>query len=307
MVTNYVGAIGLAAAAGINHPEGDHLAPTGRGAGEHDPSGEVARNARTFATTPSNGILYHGGPIMPGAVNIYYIWYGAWNTPGDTTQPLLTNLGQHIGGTPYFAINKTYFDSTGATVSGTVNFAGATHDPGSQGSALTDAGVKQVVATALANHALPTDANGVYFVLTSKEVKETSGFCTQYCGWHTRGTINQRSIKYSFVGNPAQQCPSACSAQAKSPNNNLGADAMASVIAHELAESVSDPNLNAWFDQSGSENADKCAWTFGATTLMPGGARYNITWTDKATLAQTHWLLQQNWLNANGGRCTLAN
>ena len=36
--------------------------------------------------------------------------------------------------------------------------------------------------------------------------------------------------------------------------------AMVSVIAHEAAEAVSDPNLNAWFDSTGQENADKCAW-----------------------------------------------
>ncbi|MDT5294114.1 MAG: hypothetical protein QOJ76_994, partial [Acidobacteriota bacterium] len=31
----------------------------------------------------------------------------------------------------------------------------------------------------------------------------------------------------------------------------------------ELEEATSDPDLNAWFDSAGAENADKCAWTFG--------------------------------------------
>lgn len=31
-----------------------------------------------------------------------------------------------------------------------------------------------------------------------------------------------------------------------SPNNNAEADGMASIIAHELAESVTDPQINAW-------------------------------------------------------------
>ena len=26
---------------------------------------------------------------------------------------------------------------------------------------------------------------------------------------------------------------------------------------------LTDPQLNAWYDQQGDENADKCAWTFG--------------------------------------------
>ena len=37
------------------------------------------------------------------------------------------------------------------------------------------------------------------------------------------------------------------------------ADAMASVLAHELEESTSDPDLNAWYDSKRNENADKCA------------------------------------------------
>lgn len=59
------------------------------------------------------------------------------------------------------------------------------------------------------------------------------------CGWHTHGTSSSGAdVKYAFIGNAAR-CPSACSAQATSPNGNIGADAMSSVIAHELVEGES--------------------------------------------------------------------
>src|SRR5207247_367146 len=89
-----------------------------------------------------------------------------------------------------------------------------------------------------------------------------SGFCTRYCGWHTRATLLGSDIKYSFVGNAAR-CLNACAAQSIGPNGNAGVDAMISVVAHELEEATSDPDLNAWYDSGGAENADKCAWTFG--------------------------------------------
>jgi hypothetical protein len=139
----------------------------------------------------------------------------------------------------------------------------------------------------------------VYFVLTSAEVTASSGFCTQYCGWHTRFTLNGRVIKYSFVGNP-DRCPSACSMQTTSPNGNAGADGMASIIAHELEESVTDPELNAWYDRRGYENADKCAWTFGSTSTAPNGSLYNMS------MGGRNWLIQQNWVNAAGGYCAKA-
>jgi len=304
LMTGAFGLAGAVQAADVRHQEGEHLKPTGKGFGEHDPTGLTAEHAAKFAPNSTNGIFYHGGPVMSGTVNLYYICYGAWNFPNDPTQAILNTFGNSIGGTPYFGINTTYYDATNTAVSGLVHFAGSTTDPGSQTSALTDAAVQNIVANALTkpSGALPTDPNGVYFVLTSKEVTETSGFCTQYCAWHTSGTINNHNIKYGFVGNPLQ-CPSACSAQTTTPNGNLAADAMANLIAHELAESATDPDLNAWFDRRGQENADKCAWTFGTTQTLSSGAKYNVTFRNSS--GTTNWLLQRNWINAGGGFCTL--
>ena len=63
---------------------------------------------------------------------------------------------------------------------------------------------------------------------------------------------------------------------------------MASIIAHELEETVTDPDLNAWYDSRGAENADKCAWTFGATHTASNGSLYNMT------LGSREYLIQQN-------------
>lgn len=298
LLASTFGPVSAVDAAEVRHQDGEHLKPTGKGSGELDPSGLSAANAQKFSSVSTNGISYHGGPVMLNTVNLYYIWYGAWDFTTDNTNKILNTFGSYIGGTPYFKINTTYYDSTKAAVSGAVALPKTTTDSGSQGSALTDAAVQNVVAKALSSGALPTDPYGVYFVLTSKEVTETSGFCTQYCAWHTHGAINGQDIKYGFVGNPLR-CPSACSAQTTTPNGNMGADAMANLIAHELSESTTDPDLNAWYDRRGYENADKCAWKFGTTSTLSSGANYNVTF------GATNWLLQENWINAGGGYCTL--
>jgi hypothetical protein len=168
------------------------------------------------------------------------------------------------------------------------------YDNYSQGPVLNDAAVEAIVAAQN-----PTDTDGVYFVLTSDDVSETSGFCKKYCGWHTYTNMNGNDIKYAFVGNP-DRCPSACEAQTSSPNGNAGADGMASIIAHELEEATTDPDLNAWYDQRGQENADKCAWNFGTTLRAPNGSEYNMV------LGGMQYLIQQNWVNANGGYCALS-
>ncbi len=154
------------------------------------------------------------------------------------------------------------------------------------------------MSSAISSGRLPKDTSAVYFVLTSADVTASSGFCTQYCGWHTHGTISGSDIKYAFIGNP-DRCPSACAAQNPGPNGTGGADGMASIISHELEEAVTDPDLNAWYDTRGQENADKCAWTFGTTSTASNGASYNIT------LGGTHYLIQRNWVNASGGYCSM--
>jgi hypothetical protein len=80
---------------------------------------------------------------------------------------------------------------------------------------------------------------------------------------HSFWCVWQR-LEIFLVGNPAA-CLSTCAAQSASPNNNAGADAMVSVIARELVELISDPDINAWYDGVGSENADKCGWTLRPT------------------------------------------
>jgi hypothetical protein len=244
----------------------------------------------------SNGIFYHGGPLILGTTNVYYIWYGNWS--GNSATTILTDLARNIGGSSYFNINTTYYNGSNVHVTNAVNYVTSTNDNYSRGTSLSDSAIQGVVADAVTSGRLPYDTNAVYFVLTSADVTASSGFCTQYCGWHTYGTINGFNLKYAFIGNP-DRCPSACEAQTTGPNGNAGADGMASIISHELEEAVTDPNLNAWYDRRGAENADKCAWTFGTTHTASNGSLYNVT------LGSRNYLIQRNWVNASGGYCSM--
>ena len=271
--------------------------PTGKGWGEKPPAGQGYAVATGRKNTGANGINYHGGPLILGTTNVYYIWYGNW--AGNTATSILPDLIAGLSGSPYYNINTSYYDGASVAVTNSTLLKKSVTDNYSRGTALADADVTAVVSSAITSGALPADPNAVYFVLTSADVNETSGFCTSYCGWHTHGTIAGQDIKYSFVGNP-DRCPSACEAQTTSPNGNAGADGMASVLTHELEEAVTDPDLNAWYDGSGAENADKCAWKFGTTYTTSNGSKANMK------LGARDFLIQQNWLNASGGLCTLA-
>lgn len=283
--------------------DSDHLKPTGKGWAESDENAPKSQKPDSGTVTTGNGISWHGGPVMPNTVNVYYIWYGNWATgakPSDSaaTVGLMETFANGLGNSGYENINSTYGDNSN-NVTGSLHFGGSVFNNYSAGKRLRDSNVQQVVASAISSGALPKDSNGIYFVLTSSDVSEQSGFCTRYCGWHTHGTISGSDLKYSFVGNP-DRCPSGCEAQTNSPNGDSGADGMASIIAHESEEAISDPDLNAWYDGSGAENADKCAWKFGPTQTLSTGAKYN------ETIGGDKWLIQMNWENARGGGCDQA-
>jgi hypothetical protein len=297
----------MAAQKPLTNPDGD-LVPNGK----HGNSGQAAAPVRGpigQAVSTGHGINYHGGPVMKGTPNVYVIWYGNWNGTGSNTTATRTAIEHFlstIGGSALELVNSTYGDNSG-NVTGAVRFGGSTIVSSSTN--LSDSSLQTTVSNALNNGSLPRDSNGVYFVLSSSNINETSGFCTQYCGFHTRATLGGVDIKYSFVGN-VDRCPSGCEIQSTGPNSPAsgvgGIDGMANVISHELEEAISDPDLNAWFDTSGQENADKCNFNFGATSTCnanglcsasAGAAKYN------QTFGSHNYMLQQNWRNNGSGTC----
>ena len=282
-VTTFVSISVLAAAQGN--------APTGKDWPIYSPGAQAAIEGLIGGSgTGSAGtgqILFHGGPVMgtvagsggTSPINIYYIWYGNWSSLDPTAQTILNTLANGIGGSPYFNISTTYYDSLNNHVLNAVSFPKFVTDNYSQGTSLKDTGPTGSVAAVVRGHIgvdLPLDANGIYFVLTTPDVNETSGFCTSYCGWHSYLTLNNVNVKYAYIGDPLR-CPGACEFQNIGPNGNGGGDGMASIIAHELEEATTDPQLNAWFFASGNENADQCAWTFGSMSTASNGAKYNMT------------------------------
>jgi hypothetical protein len=280
-----------------------NLEPNGKGWGVE--SGETRNSSNPKGGSGTvNGINYHGGPVMRGSlVNVYFIWYGNW-TNGPLLSDRQTTVGlldilfartRGIGGSSFFKINSTYSDTVGYAT-GNVALAASTTNQYSRGKKLADTDVQSIVSSAVNNGSLPKDANGMYFVLTSSDVNETSGFCTLYCGWHARATIGGSDIKYAFVGN-VDRCPGACEMQTASTNSDSGADGMASIMVHEAMEIVTDPDLNAWYDSAGNETGDKCAWKFGPVTGAMGRGAYN------QTFGTYNWLIQMNWEDSRGGGC----
>ncbi|MGA8489582.1 MAG: hypothetical protein WB711_04115 [Terriglobales bacterium] len=244
------------------------------------------------AMTNCNGnpcdINYNGGPVFEKAPTVYIIWYGAWKTKDKN---IIDYYFEHLGGTSQEKINTTYSDSTGKFIKNAVNHAATNdyHDNYSLGKSLSgDGAIQTIVKNAIKNKHLPNDTNGIYFVLTYKDVTD-SGFCTQFCGYHGPSTsiVSGEVIKYSMVGDP-DQCPSGCETSfilgdkgtGGSPNMDPGADGTTAIMWHEFSESSSDPQVNlktAWAGNFCGESGDCCAWLFGTVKTDKNGNYYTNT------------------------------
>jgi hypothetical protein len=160
-----------------------------------------------------------------------------------------------------------------------------------------------LLQTGLNSGAITYDPNTVYAIFTGPGINLGGGFGTQYCAYHTHGTVSvggaSRTILYAAMPRN-QNFPSSCTSGLASPNSDVAGNSEVNTLVHEIEETTTDPMGNAWFDRRGYENADKCAWTWGTTATAPAGGTYNVV------LGGKYYLIQRNWKNSGSGGCAMS-
>ena len=267
---------------------------------------DVSSNAVAFP------IMYHGGPVMTNANKIVSIYWGPSTiytngpTPGtvgsgNNDYSLIGYFLRNIGQTPYWKINQEYRDSQGKGVPNALYYTKYWANPSSPGSTPNDDAIRNMIKSGFYTKYAP-DQNTIYLVFSGPGVNLGGGFGTTdgYCAYHNRFRYVNGPfvyiIKYAVM--PYGASKPECTAnliETKGPNPDHGADVEVSALAHELAETVTDPQLNAWYDMQTpkQENADKCAWKFGNTYTTANGAKANIK------VGVKDFLIQQNWKIGN--------
>jgi len=264
----------------------------------------------------NTGIFYHGGPVLQGGTNVVAIYWasapiynggpaagtiGAGSQDGSNVGYFLSNLG----GSPYFNINSTYTDGAGAKILNSVNYTGYWANNAAvpaNGVTVTDAQMVAMLQSGLDAGKITYNASTVYSIFTAGTVNLGGGFGSQYCAYHTHGTVTvggtAKNILYAAM--PYDYAyPSGCTANVASPNGDPAADAEVNTLAHEIEETTTDMMGNAWYDRRGYENADKCAWKWGTTYTTGNGGVANMK------LGTKDFLVQQNWVNVGSGGCVL--
>lgn len=250
-------------------------------------------------------ILYHGGPVMVGPNHVYVVYYGSFTT---TATSIIDTFLQNLGGSGAYNVNSTYYNGSNQNITNLLSYTPANDsyvDSYSQGHSLRSSFPPTELQAVLAAGHLPTDSTGIYLLIMSPDVAVPSGF---YCGYHTHSTsiVVGTDIKYAVIPDPPGPTYHGCSGNVStygdttSPNGDIGADSVADTAIHEISETVTDPDINAWYTKSGLEAGDLCNFVYGTTFTATNGSHANHVFGNR------QYLVQAIWANTTPGYCALS-
>lgn len=227
--------------------------------------------ARTKGAGSNPDMSYHGGPILP-SVTVEAIWWGSsWPSYAGDEITGMDSWYKAVGGTSYAATVDEYTDTAGQSVTTSITYQGHIVDSSSVPKHLSTSAVLGEVCKVITKPV----ANAYYPVYVDKARGGAN-----YCAYHSWGSCGGTPVEFGFFFKPDGDA--GCNPDSTVAGQTEGLQADANVSGHELSETRSDPNGNAWYDSSGEENGDKCAWTFGGPYVLLGTA---------------HWKIQGNWSN----------
>src|SRR5579863_1957551 len=194
----------------------------------------------------AGNLINHGGPVQ-NAPRVYVVFWH-WTSDPSGEQPYLTRFLSSIGGTSWLSTVNQY---GGGSASGLL--AGTWSDSASIPNHPGDSAIQAEAARAASHFGAGTSYN-VQIVVATPTGHYTRGFGTQWFAYH--GAVSSDpNITYTDL---PYMTDAGASCGEDSVSSTL--DGVSIVEGHELAEAITDPLLNAWYDSSGQEIGDKCAW-----------------------------------------------
>lgn len=296
--------------------------------------GKVPTSIASSTMTPNTvlPLTYHSGNVLNKPVVYTIFWVpstlqdGTTSYVSSTYYSLIQQYFSDIGGSGYYNNITQYYDASGGHPSSSVVYNTSTNsilDVSSYGTStdcsytangqsitncLSQSHIETEISTIANGLSLSNGLNAVYMVYTPKNegVCETNGACMfrDDCAFHGDFTDTSSGNEYVYGMVPYSGTDlTACGGFTSSPNGDIDADTAINQSSHEHMEANSDPRVSGgWFDSSGNEIGDKCAYNFGSLAFPH---------TNADILVNGHYyMIQKEWSNfiGSGGSytgCTL--
>jgi hypothetical protein len=236
----------------------------------------------TTITTSAPAIPYNGGAVFPNATT-YAIW---WGEPADfppDAREGVNDFLKGLDGTAYIDIADEYLFGQQARTRFGGNYFDTSPPTTVDGS--TSSIIAEVYKVLTANGVKP-DATALYAVYTSTFPSQFP-----YCAYHDYGPAADGTLIHVIYVPNIARAYSVCGSDNVDPlitpnSQSLGTRAMVNSTAHEVMESITDPNSDAWVVlASFTEIGDLCNFIFQS-------------WVP---LTNSRWKLQEIWSNQVNG------
>jgi hypothetical protein len=288
-------------------------------AGEPDPVNMAYFGGHVQVTPKIYLVLWGWG--QPGAFN--HVTPGMPASDPDGAGARMLAFIKAIGGTGWMGSQTQYFETVNGQNINIQNpsnvFGGVWYDNTNPiHNNVTGLELAQEAQRAVAHFGV-TDLDNSQFVIAQPQMYDEAGFNqgVGYCAWHDYTTpANYPGVTpgISFTNMP-YVLNSGTNCGENSVNSGYFAgrlDGFTIVMGHEIEETITDPgaeevgpdgqSLGAWYDYTGYENGDKCAWVgdFAGIELEPAntvpGGLNNITGNDGK-----QYPVQSLWSNDSAG------
>lgn len=243
-------------------------------------------------------MVYGGGKVLQGPVTVHFIFYGDWDSPEQQARAeLLQRFVTDVSDSDYMKILSLYSEQDSPTPTSTVSVGGVTFDPYSGGTDLLEVQDIGNVVQRFVRRGLTGNENTIYAIFPSPDVR-VHQHCEDAAGWHSYFQYRNARIKYMFIGDERSCFHNADAGWG--PNGDAFEDETVDIFAHELTETITDPEVDAWRDASGLEIADKCVGEYGAQFQTA-----NQRWAN-LRLNEHEYYVQALWGPPTSGRCGMS-
>ncbi len=219
-------------------------------------------------------MTWHNGAILTSVVAENIFWGPSWSSSSFAGDKI-TGLDTYLSGfsnSNYARTCDEYTGLAGTQVGPTLTSDGHVIDV----STASGGGNTGAILAEVCKEITHPVSNGIYNVYTDLP-RGNAG----YCAYHTAGSCGGVQVQFAFYWE--LDGDAGCDPQDTQTGHSQGLAALANVTGHEMSEARTDPANGGWYDATGNEDGDKCAWTFNVP---------HVTFSNGSI-----WKIQGEWSN----------
>jgi len=220
---------------------------------------------------PAAGVnmTWHGGPVQQ-TPHVYIVYWG-WTSDPSGEFVRMQKFFNGVGGSQWLSSQAQYTDSSGHVGNQYHMLIKAWGDTTNKLPPVITQSALAAEAVRAVSHFSGSYSVSTNYIIATPHLHSQAGFGTVWCAYHSTTSSPSGTVSWTYMPYMTDAAGS-CGENSVNGGSAGLLDGVTIVGGHEQAETMTDPQLNAWYDSSGAETGDKCAWTSLQNTPFTTGS-----------------------------------